>query len=152
MKRTMFFWGVLVWILPATPLHASGVTVSDAWVREAPPSVQTLAAYMILRNTGTVGKTMVSANSPYFAKVELHETVHQGDMTTMTSRKRLVIGANDQVSLQPHGYHLMLVAPQTDTPLQVGDPIPLILHFDDGSRMTINATVRKKPPGNGSRP
>ena len=147
MKRVMVFLSVLAWILPATPSLALDVTVLNPWIREAPPSVQTMAAYMVIRNNGTVGKTVTGANSPLFARVEFHETVHHGNMATMIARDSLVIDAGGQVSLKPNGYHMMLIAPKTPRPLRAGDKVPLALYFSDGSQVIIEAEVRKGQPG-----
>lgn len=143
MRKMVGLLAVLAWMLPATPLLAAGVEVLDPWVREGPPSMQVLAGYMVIRNTGHVGKTLVGASSPLFAKVEFHETLHQGHMATMVSRDSLVIDAGSQVQLKPNGYHMMLIAPQGPKPLRAGDKVPLALNFSDGSQLAFQAVVRR---------
>ncbi|MBF0435455.1 MAG: copper chaperone PCu(A)C [Magnetococcales bacterium] len=117
------------------------VRIGDPWVRAAPPTVQTLAGYMELENSGSVDKIMTQVQSPQFAKVELHESVQNHDMVSMVPRKELVIAAGSKVSLKPGGYHLMLIAPKS--PVTEGSKVALTLVFSDGMRQDVQATVRK---------
>ncbi|MBF0182950.1 MAG: copper chaperone PCu(A)C [Magnetococcales bacterium] len=135
--------GGLALLLSGLPmaLWAADLAVQDAWVRAIPPNMQTTAAYMVLRNAGTSGKTVVGAASPLFARVEFHETVQQGGVAAMMARDSLVIDAGGQVTLKPGGYHMMLIGLQ-GKPLQAGDKVPLKLRLSDGSEVAINADVR----------
>lgn len=146
MKKKTGWLSLVFWLLPVLPLWAGAIEVQDAWVREAPPNMQTLAAYMVIRNTGTTGKTVVGASSPLFAKVEFHETIQQGGMATMIARDSLVIDAGGQVALKPGGYHMMLIAPQGPKPLRAGDRVPLALRMSDGSQWMGEAEVRALQP------
>ncbi|MBF0454145.1 MAG: copper chaperone PCu(A)C [Magnetococcales bacterium] len=126
------------------PAWAGGIQVEGAWVRAAPPTVQVLAAYMTIKNTGTIGKTIIGAHSPQFAKVEFHETLLRNGMASMVARQSLVIDSGGQVILAPGGYHMMLIAPQRM--IRPGDQIDIILTFSDGSALPIAVDVKK---GNG---
>ncbi|MEO5339087.1 MAG: copper chaperone PCu(A)C [Magnetococcus sp. MYC-9] len=140
MKKKVGFLSVLFWLLSVATGWATGLEIRDPWVREAPPGAQALAAYMVMHNTGTVGKTVVGANTPLFARVEFHETLHQGGVATMVARDSLVVDAGGQVVLKPGGYHMMLLAPVK--PLKAGDRVPLLLQLSDGSRVAVEAEVR----------
>ncbi len=146
MKRRVGWLGLLWWLLPVVSVWAGEIEIGDPWVREAPPTLQTSAAYMVIRNTGTVGKTVVGASSPLFARVEFHETMQQENMATMVGRDSLVIDAGGQVVLKPGGYHMMLIGPQGNKPLHAGDRVPLMLYLSDGAQVAVDAEVRVAPP------
>lgn len=145
MKKMIGFLSLFVWMLSMMPVLAADIMVMNPWIREAPPSMQTMAAYMILHNISKVSKYLVGARSSKFTKIEIHETVHQGDMATMIARDSVEIPAGSQLSFQPNGYHMMLIAPLPSRSLQAGDKVPLTLLFKDGSQQTVSAEVRKSP-------
>ncbi len=128
-----------------TPLAGAdgGLSVDDAWVREAPPGAPMLAAYLVIRNTGDTDARLVAVESPDFAHVMLHQTEMVGGVARMSHEDSLAIPAHGSVRLQPGGHHLMMPAPNTR--LQAGDKVTFLLHFADDSCMAITAVVRKKP-------
>ena len=148
MKKMIGFLSLFLGMLPITSAFGSDIMVMNPWIRETPPTVQTMAAYMVIHNSGKVDKRLVGASSPHFSKIEIHETVHQGDMATMIARDIVVIPAGNQRPFQPNGYHLMLIAPLQPHPLQAGDKIPLTLFFQDGLQKSVLAEVRKSPMQN----
>ena len=127
-------------ILPVT--HAADpVTVEDAWIREAPPGAPMLAGYLVLKNHSKQERALVAAESPAFGMVELHRTVLEDGMARMVAQERIAVPAGGQTALKPGDYHLMLMKPQQ--PLKAGDTADLVLRFDDGSTVTVNAVVRR---------
>ena len=141
MKKSLSLLASMLFTLIAIPAFAGGIQVEGAWVRAAPPTVQVLAAYMTIKNTGSVGKTIVGANSPQFAKVEFHETLLRNGMASMVARDSLVVDSGGQVVLAPGGYHMMLIAPQRM--IRTGDKLSLTINFSDGTSHNFNADVRK---------
>ncbi len=148
MKKPVFFLLALAGLLlTGANAFAGGIQILDPWVREAPPMVQVHAGYMTIRNTGTVGKTLIGAVSPAYSKVEFHETLHKNGVASMVARDSLVIDSGSQVVLKPGGYHMMLIAPTGPHPIKSGSLIPLELRFSDGSMVRVEAKVRKGEPG-----
>ena len=143
MKTITRLLAILLLVSAATALANPGVEIKDAWVRQAPPNAQVMAAYMTLLNHGPHGKTVVGAASPLFAKVEFHETIHKNGMAMMQRRESLPIESGGKMVLKPSGYHMMLIAPQTQNLLKAGDQVPLVLHFSDGTRYNFTSTVQK---------
>ncbi|MBF0588100.1 MAG: copper chaperone PCu(A)C [Magnetococcales bacterium] len=145
MKRRIgvgaLFMLALTWMVPATA--TADVVVHDPWIREAPPMVQTLAAYMTLENKGKQAVKLVKAASPAFAKVEVHQTIHKNNMAMMEQVHGLEIKPGEKVLLKPGGYHLMLIAPLSTQRLMAGQRTPVYLSFSDGSEKTIQAEVRR---------
>ena len=53
------------------------------------------------------------------------------------------VKANAQAELKPGSYHVMLIDMKAE--LKEGDSVPITLIFDDGTKTTITAPVRKLP-------
>lgn len=133
----------LIWL--ATVQGASGLEVRDAWVREAPPGAQVLAAYMVIDNLNSQGQALTGASSPACERVEIHRTEIKGDMASMVPQSRLEIPAGGSAKLEPNGYHLMLIGPKA--PVRAGASLPLTLTFDNGPPLTVSAEVRPATAG-----
>lgn len=129
----------------AAPLLAGGVTVLDPWVQAQPPAIQTLQAYMVIRNTSRLPQTLVAVDSPLFDKVELHATVRHGAKVTMRTLDGWTVKGGQHRYLRAGGDHLMLIAPRYTRPLRGGTWVPLTLHFKDGTRLSVEAVVREVP-------
>ncbi len=150
MKRR-FGWGLLLsmtlaWAFPVKGWSAD-VAAHDPWVREAPPMVQTQAAYMMLENKGKKAVKLVKAASPAFAKVEIHQTITSNGMAMMEEVQDLDLKPGDKFMLKPGGHHLMLIAPLSTRPILAGQMIPINLTFSDGSKQLIQAEVRRGAMG-----
>ncbi|MBF0401593.1 MAG: copper chaperone PCu(A)C [Magnetococcales bacterium] len=137
---------LLLTFLFALPVGAQdALQILDPWIREAPPVMQTLAAYMTINNPSQQEQTIVAVSSSVFSKVGIHETVQQEGMSMMEARERLVIAPNSRLQLAPGGYHLMLVTPQK--PLKAKDRVPMTVTLGDGSKVTFEAEVRSGAMG-----
>ena len=115
--------------------------IHDAWVRAIPDSGATTAAYMRLVN-GTSHRIFVSRFvSDAASAVELHETTiaRNGD-SRMAMLDSVAIPAGDTLSMQPGGYHLMVIA--TARPLIAGTNIRIAMHLSDGSIVSTSARVK----------
>lgn len=140
-KILLMLLSTLILGISSSAMAEDGLQIRDLWVRAAPPTVQTLAAYMVIENTGKVGKTLVGAQSPSFHRVEFHETINRNGMASMVARDSLVIDAGSKVTMQPGGYHMMLIAPQIL--IKEGDKVSFTFLFSDGSHKSVEATVKK---------
>ena len=155
MTTPLWYWYVVlalgvVLIMLATGLpessadHKLGVTVRDAWVREAPPMSQSLAGYMSLENHSSQSYTLVGANSLDFGRVMVHETEIKNGVARMSHRAEVRIAAGNTAVFAPGGLHLMLMQP-TRT-LRAGDRVSVELLFTDGRRVSVDFEVRQEPP------
>jgi copper(I)-binding protein len=129
----------LVWVI-ATPSTAAQLDIRDAWLRAAPPTASTRAAYMQISNPGTEGISLVSASAAQFAKVELHRTTMANGMMRMQRVEVLDIPAQSTVRLEPNGYHLMLISPTTR--IDSNAEVTLTLRWSDGTEQAVNVPVR----------
>ena len=124
--------------------HAnSTITVSDGWIREAPPGAMALAGYLTLENAGSVDRALVDVRSEVFAAIELHRTVLEGGIARMRAQDAIPVPAHGNTVLRPGDYHLMLMHPRA--PLRAGDSVPLILVFDNGEELSVTVQVRGRP-------
>ena len=139
------FLGVIILLVQfACTSSEQAIRINDPWVREAPPNAMASAAYMIIENLSSQPKILTSATCDAFKSIEIHRTVSHNGMMKMEPQPQLPIAANDQVTLAPGGYHLMLMG--SKKPLRAGDEVNLLLKFADGEEITITAEVRKFTP------
>lgn len=133
----------LLMLTASLVLAAGGVTVENAWIREAPPGARAMAGYMVVKNHGTSDKILVGAASDAFGEVMLHRTVIEGGMAKMVHQMAITIPAKGEVTFEPNGYHVMLMAPKK--PLKTGDKVEITLKFKDGETMKVVHEVRPAP-------
>ncbi len=120
---------------------AGSVSVADPYVRAVPPGQRSSAAFMTLRNGSGTELAVVSAESPASKIVELHTHINEGGMMRMRQIEKIVVPAQGRTLLKPGGLHVMLI--ELRQALKAGDEVPVTLVFQDGSRKTIQAPVRK---------
>jgi len=142
LNRMLFPLLLLAGILPA---WAGGIEVSDAWVREGPPTARVLGAFMTIRNSGDADDALRSVTSPQFERVEMHRTIMEDGMGRMVPQQEIAIPAAGQAVLEPGGYHLMLIRPRHA--LKAGDQVELTLEFASGQRIDLQLPVRKGGSG-----
>lgn len=120
--------------------------VAGAWARAsfgAPVS----AAYLTLVNRGATPLVFTGASSPRARSVQLHETrvgadgaahMHHGD-------EGFPLPADGApLRLAPGGRHIMLMG--LSPPLQPGERLPLVLHFDAAPDLSLELPVRAAAP------
>jgi len=125
----------------AATAASDSVTVIDPYVRAVPPGQTVSAAFMQLENTSGIMIAVVNADSPVSKVVELHTHTHENGMMKMRRVEKIDIPANGKTVLKPGGLHIMLI--DLHEPLKVDQKVPVTLEFEDGSRKTIEAPVRK---------
>ncbi|HSO47881.1 MAG TPA: copper chaperone PCu(A)C, partial [Rhizobiaceae bacterium] len=88
---------------------------------------------------------LVSASSPAVPRVEMHEMRMDGDVMRMREVKAIDLPKGKTVSLEPGGFHIMLMnLPQ---PIAAGDVIPLTLVVEsDGKRQTVEVKAEARSP------
>ena len=124
---------------------AEGLAVSGAWVRATPPGSTMTGAYMTLHNHGPGPVRLRRVSSPAAEVVEIHDMIMEDGRMAMVPRDRLEIGPGTSVELAPGGLHLMLIG--LTGPLEEGRSIPIELHPDGASEVSVEAPVRRQPPG-----
>lgn len=118
--------------MEATPEHSEGME---------PMAMDAVsAAYMTILNRGESDVTLVGAATDAAATAEIHEVVMNGDVMQMQPLPDgLLIPAGESVTLQPGGYHIMLLG--LVQPLAPGDALPLTLTFATADGMTMDEHI-----------
>jgi copper(I)-binding protein len=125
---------------PAGQDAASRVHIEQARIPQPPPGAQVAAAYFTLRNVGGTTAVLTGVESPLAGGAMLHESLQRHGEMLMRARSELPIAPGQSVTLSPGGLHVMLHG--LAHPLHVGEKVPLMLHFADGSSLTTAAAVR----------
>jgi len=130
------------------PIMAALLALAGCGERDAPvPSAQVrlaavpgrpAAGYFTLRIEGDRG-ALLSVRSPQAGRIELHETMTHGNMSSMRALERVPVRDGETLSFVPAGRHLMLydLAPT----LVAGGGMTLVLHFERGADVRIVAEI-----------
>ena len=142
MMKTIFAF-VLMLLASFVMAAEGGIIVENAWIREAPPGARAMAGYMVVKNHGNSDKVLVSASSEAFGDVMLHRTIVEEGMAKMVHQMAITIPAKGEVTFEPNGYHVMLMAPKK--PLKAGDKVEITLKFKDGETVKVVHEVSAAP-------
>ncbi len=127
----------LAWSAHAQPI----ITAEKIWIREAPPTIDVLAAYMTLHNPTDQDITLICVKSPAFTDIMFHKTEIVNDIAKMRHADEIIIPAHTSFDLAPGGFHMMLMGKKYQ--LKKGDEVELTLIFKKINNKKIIATVKK---------
>jgi copper(I)-binding protein len=129
---------------------AADISVSDAWARATMPGQKVSGAYMQIQSD--TDARLVGASSPAVPRVEVHEMKMDGDVMRMREVTAIDLPKGKTVSLEPGGFHIMLM--NLPKPIAVGEVIPLILTVESGGkRQTVEVkAAARSPMGGGAMP
>jgi len=114
------------------------VVVENAWSRATPPSASTGAIYLTLASP--TGDTLIGVSSPASTAAQVHEMAMDGSVMRMRELPRgLALPPGQKVTLQPGGYHIMLVG--LKSPLRQGDTVRLHLTFAKSAPVDVTASI-----------
>ena len=115
------------------------------WVRLPPGAAMAMAAgFGRLANPCAQSLAVVSASSPAFGDVSLHESTQVDGVNRMREVDRLALPAGGAAILAPGGLHLMLMEPTQ--PLREGVAVPVTFVLADGRKVEASLQVRKTAP------
>lgn len=151
-SKTMFSYqailGILATMILASLLTActddagADPTVDNAWARPG-DSGDNSAAYMDITNDGDADLTLVGVSGDVAGAVEVHESGADDEgMMQMEEIPELVIEAGETVSLEPGGYHIMMMDLEQD--LAVGDTFQITLEFEEHDDVELDVTVEEQ--------
>ncbi len=120
---------------------AADISVTDAWARATMPGQKVSGAYMQIRSDADA--RLISASSPAVPRVEMHEMKMDGDVMRMREVQAIELPKGKPVSLQPGGYHIMLM--NLPKPIAAGEIIPLTLVVESGGkRQTVEVKAEAR--------
>lgn len=144
LTRPLLCGVAFVLAVAAYPVAAQVVSVKDPWVRSTVPRQKATAAYMEI--TAGRASRLLEVSSPVAGVAEIHEMRMEKDVMRMRAIPALELSAGQPVTLEPGGYHLMLM----DLKVQIkdGDKVPITLVFElrNGSRETAQITAVARSP------
>lgn len=122
---------------------AQEISIDNGSIRQPMPGRTVTAGYFTLHNPTSEEQRLVAVSSPMFAKVELHQHSHQNGMMKMEQVEFIAIPAQQSVSLQPGGLHLMLFEPVAS--LTPGQMLSVELTFANGRQLKAELPVVAMP-------
>ena len=139
-----FQWGLLVCALVSVPAWAQ-VKIDEPWARATVPGQKATGVFMKL--TATQAGQLVGVSSPVAGVAEVHEMKMDGNVMKMSAVPAIDLPAGKSVSLQPGGYHVMLMDLKAALPKE--STVPLTLVFKDAkgaeSRLELKVPVAVAP-------
>ncbi|MEZ5257207.1 MAG: copper chaperone PCu(A)C [Ilumatobacteraceae bacterium] len=148
-----------------------GVKIEGVWARKSPAMATAGAAYMQITAAEDDALISASTSSDIAGMVQIHEVVPvestettMGDMSmsedsmagsmdsgsmemgemTMREVESIALPAGETVSLQPGGYHVMLL--DLPAPLELGQTFTLELTFEKAGTVPVEVTVAEDAP------
>ncbi len=115
------------------------IELTDVWARSSAGMTRAGAVYLGIANKGSEADRLLSASSPAAARVELHETVKDGEIMRMRPVPSIPVGPRETVALKPGGMHIMLL--DLVQPIKQGDRISLVLTFEKSGKKTVDVPV-----------
>jgi periplasmic copper chaperone A len=121
------------------------LSIMQPWARATPKGAETAAAYLAVKNNGTTPDRLVSVTlSDVAATAQIHEmSMDNGVMKMREIPDGLEIKPGDTVTLQPSGFHVMLMG--LKAPLKKGQTVSGTLTFEKAG--TINVEFEVAPVG-----
>lgn len=129
-------------------VHATGITVSDGWVRAYESSVVDgmTGAFAQITNHTDKDVALVGGSSEIAMMTEVHEVVMlDGAMKMQPKDGGILIKAGETVTLEPGGLHVMLMG--LKKAIVEGDEVTLTLDFDGAEDQTITWPAKSSMSG-----
>ena len=132
-----FQLGLLVCVLACVPAWAQ-VKVDEPWARATVTGQKATGVFMKL--TATQGSQLVGVSSPVAGVAEVHEMKMDGNVMKMSAVPAIDLPAGKSVSLQPGGYHVMLM--DLKGPLAKDTSVTITLKFKDSKGVLSQQEVK----------
>lgn len=125
---------------------AANISITDAWARVTMRGQAVGGAYMQIQSDADA--RLIGVSSPASARVEVHEMKMDGNVMRMRELKVIDLPKGKTVSLEPGGYHIMLL--KLNKPIAAGDIVPLTLVVESGGKQqTVEVKAEARAMGSG---
>lgn len=128
-------------ILNASCAPSDMIAIQSPWARANVAEKGNSAVYMHIKNEADQDDELIRAEAGVCGRVEIHESVQEGDVAKMVKVDHIHLPAKETVSLKPGGYHIMLLNLRES--LRVGDVVQVTLHFKNSPSKKVQAEVKK---------
>jgi periplasmic copper chaperone A len=145
MTRTTFTLAIMLAAWATLPAQAADVTVgalkvSAPWARATPKGASVGGGYMKITNTGSAPDHLIGGSTDVAKSFEVHEMKMEGGLMKMRSvAGGIEIKPGETVTLDPDGYHVMLVGLKEQ--LKQGDHFKATLEFAKAGKVDVDFTV-----------
>lgn len=130
--------------LAGAAAQAGDISVSGAWIADAPPAAMTRAAYVTLENTSDADIGIVAVSAEGFGMARLHESKMKDDgVMMMHAVHQLDLAPGVELEMAPGGLHIMLMHPKA--PVAEGDTVALTFTLSDAKTLSVDAVVQAGP-------
>ena len=129
---------LLMFIIAGCSSSDAPLVATDVKINAPLPGMNMSAGYLTLHNNTSAAITITHVSSPQFGSVEMHETIIRAGISRMVDRGEVTIPADESVSFEPGGRHLMLMRP-------TGELASVSLEFYSNSNLVlaVDATVSR---------
>ncbi|MFZ4406295.1 MAG: copper chaperone PCu(A)C [Paracraurococcus sp.] len=139
MHRRSLFAAPFLLALPASAQPTGELTITRPWTRAAGQN-GTGAGFLGIGNAGRAADRLIGASAPIARVTEIHTHVREGDILRMRPVEAIEIPAGQTVTLQPGGFHLMLIG--LKEPLIQGQAVPVTLRFERAGEVPVMLAVQ----------
>jgi copper(I)-binding protein len=139
MHRRLLLLASVLLTLPAHAQQQGDIAVTTPWTRAAGQG-GTGAGFLTIANRGSAADRLVGASSPIARVVEIHTHLREGDILRMRPVAAVDLPPGGTVTLQPGGFHLMLIG--LKEPLIQGQSVPLTLRFERAGELQVMLAVQ----------
>jgi len=122
---------------------ASAATqVDNAWVRATVAGQHASGAFMDI--TASTDSKLIEVQSPVAKNVQIHQSSMHNDVMSMQQVTDIALPAGQKVSLDTHGYHVMLM--ELTGQIKAGDTVPLTLIVENakGEKETLQVQAEAR--------
>ena len=141
-RRVLLMLSLAGLLLPgALRAQNADVVAHDAWVRLPAKSKMDAALFMVVENRTAQPKTIIGVSTDDASAAEMHQMTMNKMIMTMTPVSHISIPAKGKTSFDPNGFHVMLFGLKIHPAL--GDKLHVTLKLDDGTRVPVEAIVKK---------
>lgn len=124
----------------AHEFKAGSLTIGHPWARATPPGAKVAGGYLTIENGGAEPDRLVAVTAEIAGRAELHEmAVVDGVMKMRPLNDGVDIPAGGSVTLEPSGYHMMLM--DLTRPLKEGESFAGTLTFEKAGTVDVTFKV-----------
>jgi copper(I)-binding protein len=122
--------------------YADNIQVQHPRITPTIEGIAVTAVYFDILNRGDNAIKLVNVTGEISERIEIHHhTMVNGLMKMQKVSEGIELPAQETVAFKPGGYHIMVMNLQKA--INKGEFVDLILHFDNGSSLTISAMAIK---------
>ena len=122
----------------AEDFKLGSLEIEQPWARASAGPARNGAAFLVIHNSGAADR-LVAAAGDVAKRVELHTHKMEGDVMKMRQVEAVEVPAKGMATLQPGGYHVMMIG--LVEPLTEGGSFPLTLTFEKAGEITVDVQI-----------